>query len=452
LALRISLMVTAVAVITGLVGGGIAAVRIRQQNERAASQTLSRLADAAKTTADLGVNAQAGQTRARQLLRTLRIQFGVINQTGTVLSDDPIAEAALTPNETTTVLAGGSVSAQRRVDGQLVLVEARGTRTGGLVLVQRRSDAIALGDAAIRGLVLAVLIAVAIAVVVGLLVAWRLARPLRRTAAAAHALASGYRDVAVVPEGPAEVAEVADAVNTLAIHLAHSEGRQRDFLLSVSHDLRTPLTAITGYAESLADGVVTPDHAAHAGAVILSESRRLERLVADLLDLARLGAQDFRVDIADVDVADVVRAAADVWAARCAAEHVTFRLDVPPWPLFARTDAPRLRQAMDGLFDNALRVIPAGAPIVLAAGRESDAVVVEVRDGGPGLRDEDLAVAFDRSALYDRYRGARQVGTGLGLAIVHGLVTRIGGTVEAGHSAEGGARFTIRIPAVDAVR
>jgi len=99
-----------------------------------------------------------------------------------------------------------------------------------------------------------------------------------------------------------------------------------------------------------------------------------------------------------------------------------------------------------------LRVTPRGAPIVLALRREAAAsgqlIVVEVRDAGPGLTDADLAVAFERSVLYERYRGVRKVGTGLGLAIVHGLVARLGGSVEAGHAAEGGARFTVRLPAL----
>jgi two-component system sensor histidine kinase BaeS len=236
----------------------------------------------------------------------------------------------------------------------------------------------------------------------------------------------------------------------LAVNLTHSEARQRDFLMSVSHDLRTPLTAISGYAESLADGVIAADQTARVGTILLNEAQRLEQLVADLLDLARLGAQDFRVDLSVVDVAQVVRSAADVWSARCSTERVRFSVELQPWPLMAWTDAVRLRQAMDGLFDNALRVTPAGAPIVLLARREPAAVIVEVRDGGPGLSDADLAVAFERSVLYDRYRGARQVGTGLGLAIVHGLVTRIGGAIEADHSPEGGACFTIRLPLAEA--
>jgi two-component system sensor histidine kinase BaeS len=250
------------------------------------------------------------------------------------------------------------------------------------------------------------------------------------------------------------VAEVADALNALTAGLSRSEAREREFLLSVSHDLRTPLTSISGYAESLADGMIAPDRTREVGSVLLAESQRLSRLVADLLDLARLGAQEFRVDLIDVDVIAFAHATAQVWSTRCAAVGVAFYLDCPPPPaqLLVRTDPSRLRQALDGLFDNALRMTPAGAPIVLAVRAELAApnpwVAIEVRDGGPGLSDADLAVAFQRSALYDRYRGIRQVGTGLGLAIVHGLVTRLGATIVAGHAPEGGARFTIGLPAL----
>jgi len=220
-------------------------------------------------------------------------------------------------------------------------------------------------------------------------------------------------------------------------------------LFSVSHDLRTPLTAIAGYAESLADGVVEPAQAPAVGAIMLAEAHRLNRLVADLLDLARVGAQEFRIELAPVDLADLARAAARVWSDRCAAVGVVFRLEIPAAPTWCRTDPSRVRQILDGLFENALRVTPPGASIVLSVQVDPDphTVLLEVRDGGPGLTDADLAVAFERSVLYQRYRGIRQVGTGLGLAIVDGLTHRLGGTVEASHSVEGGVRFTVRLPA-----
>jgi signal transduction histidine kinase len=172
----------------------------------------------------------------------------------------------------------------------------------------------------------------------------------------------------------------------------------------------------------------------------------LARLVGDLLDLARLDAQDVRIEFAPVDLREVAAAAAPVWSSRCAAEGVEFGLESPPGPVVAVTDGARIRQVLDGLLDNALRVTPAGRPIVLAVRAEPRGVVAEVRDGGPGLTEADLAVAFERSVLYERYRGVRQVGTGLGLAIVGRLVARLGGTVEAGHAPEGGARFTVVLP------
>ncbi|HEU5270643.1 MAG TPA: HAMP domain-containing sensor histidine kinase [Jatrophihabitans sp.] len=452
LAQRISLLAAAVAVITALLAGVLAVSLVQRVNTDAARNTLRQLAGVAQTTANSGANANAAQNRARDQLRVLKIQSASISPAGRVATASPLMRAVLTSQDVTAVLAGKPVSAQRRVAGQLVLGEARPTHAGGLALAQRRADATAAGDQAVRRIIWALLIAVGIAIVLGLLVAVRISRPLRRTAQAAHALAAGHRDVAVRPEGPAEVVEVGQAVNTLAAALSHSEARQREFLLSVSHDLRTPLTAITGYAESLADGVVPPDQAAGVGAVMLTEAQRLNRLVADLLDLARLNAQEFRIDLGLVDLGELAQAAGQVWRDRCAAAGVRFGLELPAGPLLLTTDAARVRQVADGLLENALRVTPAGAPIVLAVRGEHSPDgrgfgVLEVRDGGPGLAEQDLAVAFQRSVLYERYRGVRQVGTGLGLAIVDGLVRRLGGTVAAGHSPEGGARFTVWLPA-----
>jgi len=274
-----------------------------------------------------------------------------------------------------------------------------------------------------------------------------LARPLQHAASAAHRLSTGARDVRLVPEGPAEVADVAEALNALNAALAVSEGRQREFLLSVSHELRTPLTAVKGYAEALSDGVVAPESVAATGQVLVAESDRLERLVCDLLDLARLGADDFRIDVTHVDVSELLRAAGVVWAGRCERAGVQFSLDVPAGPgVVIESDPARLRQIVDGLAENALRVTPSGRPIVFALQVDGGGVVLQVRDGGPGLTEDDCRVAFERSVLYERYRGVRRVGTGVGLALVAGLTARVGGRAEAGRAPEGGACFTIRLP------
>ena len=344
------------------------------------------------------------------------------------------------------VLARQPVSAQTTSAGVRYLVEARPAPVGGFALV-RTTDAGTFGIGLVRrNLTVALLAGVAVAVVVGLVVGRLLARPLRRTATVARVLRSGRRDVRVPVAGPAEVSDVAGAVNELADALARSEERQRRFLLSVSHELRTPLTAVRGFAESLADGVVTGPDAADAGRVIVREADRLDRLVGDLMELARLEADDFRLDPVPVDLAALATDAAAVWAARCADADVRFAVHARPTrPV--RADPRRLRQVVDGLAENALRVVPPGAPLVLVTGGDAAGSWLQVRDGGPGLAAEDYAVVFERGALHDRYRGRRPVGTGgVGLALVHGLVTRMGGTIRTEPAPEGGACFTLTFP------
>jgi len=162
--------------------------------------------------------------------------------------------------------------------------------------------------------------------------------------------------------------------------------------------------------------------------------------------LSRLEAADLPLDVAEVDLAELAGTAAEAWAPRCAPDGPRLLVELPGFPVVVASDPTRIRQVLDGLCENALRIVPHGAPLVLAVRAEPDAGVLEVRDGGPGFTDDDLAVAFDRGALHHRYRGIRKVGSGLGLALAARLVARLGGTIEAGHAAEGGARFTVRLP------
>jgi two-component system, OmpR family, sensor kinase len=233
-------------------------------------------------------------------------------------------------------------------------------------------------------------------------------------------------------------------VNDLVAALARSEARQREFLVSVSHELRTPLTAIRGFGESVADGVVTGPDAEAAGRTVVDEALRLERLVVDLLDLARMQADDFRLDLVEVDLVGLLDAAAAVWGPRCAAAGVVFDHVAPPGPVPVLADPQRLRQVVDALADNALRLTPAGAPVRFAL--HAAPVRLEVRDGGPGLDEEDVPDAFRRGAVHERHRGTGRTGAaGVGLALVHGLVTRMGGAVEVDRAPEGGARFTVSL-------
>jgi signal transduction histidine kinase len=343
------------------------------------------------------------------------------------------------------VAAGRNFNGRRVVAGERSIVVGRALPGGnGVVLAQPAAKGIWFR--VLRGLWLPLLAGLMAGAVAGALLARRLARPIRNAAAAAARLRAGDRGVRVPVEPPQEAADLAYALNDLAAALATSEGRQREFLLSVSHELRTPLTAISGYAEALADGVVGADGAQRTGQTMLAEARHLDRLVGDLLALARLEAADFPLHPVPVDLAALVRDAAESWRPRCEAAGIDLRVELLDGDVPVHTDPGRIRQVVDGLLENAMRVLPAGAPLVVAARAPG---VVEVRDGGPGFTDEDLAIAFERGALRQRYEGVRKVGSGLGLALAAGLVRRLGGTIEAGHAPEGGARFTVTLPSYE---
>lgn len=344
------------------------------------------------------------------------------------------------------VTAGQSVSLRMSlVNGRISLVEGRPVGDGdGVVLTAPAATGTAW--AVLKGLWLPLGAGLLAGILAGVLLARRLTRPLRNAAVAAARIRAGDHAVRVPVEDPPEVADLALALNELAGALAVSEARQREFLLSISHELKTPLTTLRGYAEALADGVVQESETAPVGTTMLGEADHLARLIDDLLALARLDAVDFPLQAAVVDLVPVVRALREAWQPRCTAHGVPLVVRVPDAELMVTTDAGRVRQVIDGLLENALRVVPPGRPIVVELTASPAAAVVEVRDGGPGFTDDDLAVAFQRGALHQRYQGVRKVGSGLGLALAAGLVRRLGGTISAGHAPEGGAALTVTLP------
>ncbi len=445
---RVTALTLAVVLATATVGSIAAVLLVQRANDAAAARSLAATADVAQSLATLATSPELGLARAKRALDGVQVQVAIVRSgtpRGTVVTGDPLPRRLLTEAVLAQLVAGQDVSLRVPDDDGQVFLEGRATEAGAIVLAQRRSDAVALGQDAVARMRWAFALVALVSVLVGWAVSRRMTTPLRRMAAAAGDLASGARDVAVPESGPAEVAAVGAALNELARSLAHSEARQREFLLSVSHDLRTPLTAVTGYAESLADGVIPPEGVAEVGRIVGAEAARLDRLVQDLLDLARLDAHEVTLTMAAVDLAGLLASAEPVWRRRCDAVGVAFGLELPAVPLVVTADPDRLRQALDGLVDNALRATPAGRPVIVGAHGEGAYAVLEVRDGGPGLAPEDFPVAFERSVLHERYRGVREVGTGLGLAIVARIVARHGGTVAARPAPEGGACFAITL-------
>ncbi|MGI8684136.1 MAG: sensor histidine kinase, partial [Acidimicrobiales bacterium] len=247
------------------------------------------------------------------------------------------------------------------------------------------------------------------------------------------------------PGAEAELARLAESINAMAAELERARGLERQFLLSVSHELRTPLTSVRGFAEAIADGAA-PD-TRRAAEIIGSEARRLERLVGDLLDLAKLDARSFSLHMEPVDVAAVVVDTAEGF--RPAADVAGLVLDVAVdgasrgGALVASADPERLAQVVANLVENALKF--AAGRITVSATREDGHVVLAVADDGPGIAKEDRAHVFDR--LFQSSRTpARQAGSGLGLTIVAELASAMGATVAA-QSVPGATRLLVQLRA-----
>lgn len=436
---RIMLGTFAVALIAVLVTGLVALQVVQNVAESQARQQLKAQATALVAARETGSHVAAAR------LAALGDRFAVVAPDGTVTGS---ARSSVSSDVARRLRAGRAVSGSTTLGGKdAVLVGIPTSDGGGVVGVRKVADIAAANAELVRWLALALVLGLAVASIAGVLLARRLGRPLARLAGSARELAAGHRGVAIGIEPVAEIEDIAQALRGLDAALATSEHRQREFLLSVSHDIRTPLTAIRGYAEALADGVVPPDEVARVGGTLTAESERLRRFLDDLLELARLEADDFRIDPQRFDPRDTVLRAVDGWSGAASRAGVLLRAEVPDAPLHADTDELRLRQVVDGLIENALRVTPAGAPVVVGVrGREDGGVAVEVRDGGPGLSAGDVEIAFERGALHERYRDVRPVGTGLGLSIARRLVARLGGSLEVRPASEGGAAFSVSLP------
>jgi two-component system, OmpR family, sensor kinase len=323
------------------------------------------------------------------------------------------------------------------VDGTRYFFAARRVGANALVLLRPTSVTTARWTPFVYSLLLAALAGAVLAGVVAFWLARRIARPVRRVAQASRSLARGTDPEPVPVEGAAELATLATAFNDLAAQLALAREAERNFLLSVSHELKTPLTAIRGYAEAVQDGVLDPQEAA---TTVAQEAARLERLVRDLLDLARMHRTDFSVHPTDIDLTEVADDIVRRYDSQADAFGVALTT-VTDGPAPAIGDADRVLQVVSNLVENALRMTPAGGEVRVVA----TPGIVCVEDTGPGLQEDDRHHAFERFYLHERYGRERIVGTGLGLAIVKELTEAMGGTVSV--ESEPGRRtaFTIRL-------
>ena len=294
-------------------------------------------------------------------------------------------------------------------------------------------------------------------------------RRLRSLEAAALALGEGRTDVRAEETGGDEVTALARAFNRMAGDLqaradalAASDAARRQLLADVSHELMTPLTAIRGYVQTLMMPSLAADDATRKRylGIVDQETYKLEAIIGDLLDLARLEGGGGELQMEGVAVADLFRRVADRHGPAIRNRGLALDVSVVPEDLTVRGDAQRLEQALQNIAANAIRHSPENGRIALRAERRGERARITVRDSGPGIPEEHLTHVFDRFFKADAARSVKapaergggrrgESGSGLGLSIVRAIVQRHEGTVAAYNAPEGGAIFELMLPVSD---
>ncbi len=298
----------------------------------------------------------------------------------------------------------------------------------------------------------AALVGFLVSLAVALLLARSITRPLLSLTRATRALARGDYSQRVQVRGDDEVAQLGHSFNQMAREIEQIRRRERDVLANISHDLKTPLTSIQGFAGALIDGTCPPEEYPTAARIIYDEAERMNHLVGDVLQLSRLEAGELILSLGPVDLHELLTQSARRFAGTAEQAGVLLRVETPAdGPLRILGDRGRLEQVLGNLLDNALRYTPSGGRIDLVGGpiEEEGRPMVRllVRDTGRGIPADDLPRIFERFYQADKSRVAgRGGGSGLGLAIVRELIARQNGTIRAESIQGAGTAITILLP------
>jgi signal transduction histidine kinase len=303
-------------------------------------------------------------------------------------------------------------------------------------------------------ILIAALIVAVIAAGVAILFSRTITRPLAQLTAATRVLASGDYATRVETKEQGEMGELARNFNEMAAQLSRDveelrkqELWRRELIVSITHDLATPLTAIAGLGESLVDGVnqSREDYEA-TGRIIVRETLRLRRLVKDLHTMAKVEAGALQPQRQPVRLAALVDQTLAALTPEFERAHVEPRNAVPYNLPPVQADADMLARVFSNLCDNALRYTPAGGVVTIEARQQGDELAVAVSDTGKGIPPEALSRIFERFYRADSARQSAMGGSGLGLAIVRAIVEAHGGRVWAENRAGGGARIIFTLP------
>jgi signal transduction histidine kinase len=289
------------------------------------------------------------------------------------------------------------------------------------------------------------LAALAVSIIIAVLLARSVYIPIRRVTNAAEEIAHGNYEQEVPEAGPKEVKGLATSFNQMAKQVKHSQQMLRDFVADVSHELRSPLTSIKGFAQAIVDGTARDKEAQlKAASVIEDESKRMMRLVEELLEFSRLESGQITMAKEPVDLKELLQQCHEIFLMRAEDKNIQLKTEIEPLPPVIG-DIDRLEQVFNNLLDNALKHTPSGGKVnVIARQPHLNFVEIAVNDTGPGIPAEQMRHVFER--FYKADPSAGKSGAGLGLAIARQIVLSHGGDINIKSTLGQGTEFLVRLP------
>jgi signal transduction histidine kinase len=295
-----------------------------------------------------------------------------------------------------------------------------------------------------RAMLVAALGGVAVALLLAALLARTLTRPLRELTTATRSLAQGTLDHQVPVRSRDELGELADSFNQMSADLARANELRRQMIADIAHDLRTPLTVIVGYLESLRDGVLPATPARFE--TMYNEALQLQRLIDDLRTLSLADAGELSLNVQSVAPAELIEQTVEAFDHQAESKGIALQVQVEADLPAVQVDVERMAQVLGNLVSNALRHTPEGGTITLSARRQGEALLLAVQDTGAGIDPKGLPHLFERFYRGDKTRQQQGGESGLGLAIAKSLVEAHGGTIAAASEGLGqGSAFTVTL-------
>lgn len=319
---------------------------------------------------------------------------------------------------------------------------------GGLVIVSVPiPNVVSARNTVVGYFVVATIAAVVLELIILIFFTKKVTDPLRELQAAAARVADGSFEQKIPKRSDDEIGALVESFNQMQESLANLDRMRNDFIANVSHELRTPMTSIGGFIDAILEGVIPPERQAKYLGIVRNEITRMNTLVNDLLDVARLQSGHTKLDFQREDVNLIAADCVSKLEPLIQEKGLNTVLDFHPPQAFAWVDVPSVTRVFINLIQNAVKFTNSGGTITVRTGLVRGGVEVTVEDTGQGISAEDQKMIFERFFKVDQSRGLDKKGTGLGLSLVKNIMKAHGGTVRVESKLGVGSKFIFTIPA-----